>query len=116
MRAKELGKIISTIASDLRILEGKFTALHDIFGQMQEQNTALAKSLADLAEANKEMQAILSKAVVAPTSFVGGVPAFVSEDEQDLQWQLDNGLIDKKEFSDILRAAGFDNDEFDVEP
>lgn len=40
---------------------------------------------------------------------VGNVPLYMSEQEEDLQWQLENGQITKDELQDILKEAGLEN-------
>ena len=53
----------------------------------------------------------------APTtvSYASGVPLYMSEDEEDLKYQVEQGIVDKDLAADILRHAGFDNTEVDFE-
>jgi hypothetical protein len=59
-----------------------------------------------------ELEAALEEArntLPASVSMLGGVPLHVSEDEEEAKWQLENGLIDKKMYNDILEEVGLMN-------
>jgi DNA repair exonuclease SbcCD ATPase subunit len=59
-----------------------------------------------------ELEAALEEArntLPASISMLGGVPLHVSEDEEEAKWQLENGLIDKKMYDDILQEVGLMN-------
>lgn len=43
-----------------------------------------------------------------PQSFFGNAPIAVSETEEDAQWQLDAGLIDKREYQQLVAELGLD--------
>jgi len=43
-------------------------------------------------------------------------PAHMSEEEQELQFQLDNRLIDKKEYETLLEELDFQNASIDLDP
>jgi hypothetical protein len=59
-------------------------------------------------DAERDLQALKS-AVPVPHDFITGQPLYMSEQEEDLQHQLDTGQITKEELAEILKEAGLEN-------
>lgn len=54
---------------------------------------------------------ILAEPSPEPTITMTSVPLYMSEDEEDIQWQLDNNIIDQKVASALLKELEFENSE-----
>jgi hypothetical protein len=72
----------------------------------------LASAIEELKHSQEELRK-LREATPVPTQMVANAPLYMSEQEEDLQWQLDNGLITKEELQDVLKAAGIENTEIE---
>lgn len=51
----------------------------------------------------------------ASIPWTANAPMYISETEEDAQWQLDNNLISKEMYEEILHEAGLQNTEIQFE-
>lgn len=78
---------------DLKLLfEALRTTLNEVFLESKESKIRL-----DIAEKQPE-----------PVTFFGNAPLHVSEEAEDAKWQLDNGIIDRKLYEEILEEVGLE--------
>ena len=100
------------------ILEDQIERLFDLLASSNEERSTLLDAHRSLLEAHERVQKRLdeSTALVPAPRMVGNVPMHIPEYEEDARIALENGDIDKEMFNNILREAGFENTEIDLEP
>lgn len=101
-----LQKELDASSSVIDVLHGAVTAFRTNFESLLEAHTALVKAHDEL---------LRQKAEQTPPAMWANVPLHVPEYEEDAQWALDNNLVDKKLYQDILDAAGFENSEIEFD-
>lgn len=48
------------------------------------------------------------KEATKPVTFFGNAPIGISEEAEDAKWQLDNGIIDRQLYEEILKEVGLE--------
>ncbi len=81
----------------------------EIIVWLREQNQDLMDRLQELVGIIHHNQASIASLKHQPenATISGPEASWMSEEEIDAKWQLDHGYIDKTEYEDILKAAGF---------
>lgn len=92
------------------LLEGQVEKLMDQLSVKQDALDSLVTAHASLLDQFREQSKDLKEARTQPeqVSWMANVPLHVSEDEEEARWQLENGLIDRELFSEILSEVGLD--------
>lgn len=62
------------------------------------------KVWAELKDLRAEVQLLQKQ----PPLMWANAPLHVTEDEEDAKWQLDNGMIEKKEYEELLQQLGLE--------
>lgn len=90
------------------LLEGQIEKLVDQLSVLNDAHADLVTAHSSLLDAHREQAAALRQVreVQPVTSWNANVPLHVSEDEEEAQWQLENGLIDREMFNAVLEEAG----------
>jgi phage shock protein A len=116
-KSRRLLEQVVTRAEQLEDLANGYKTLADLQERVVSDLSARLDSreslLADLFRENEELKDRLSKPVVAPVS---SRPLHMSEEEQEAKFQLDNNMIDKKEYETLLAELDFQNASIDIDP
>lgn len=93
----------------------EFFRVFEAHVSLQDTHHGVVEELRRIADENRELRERIEKITdpPIPPSFFGNQPISVSEEEQDLQFQLDTGLIGKVEFDEGMQNIDFVNSVID---
>lgn len=102
-----------------RLLAMRNSAYRTAFLRSAASAETLSGLVSDLLKENKTLLESLLKAEAALQNYTAKRPIrtekmYLSDDEDDLKWQLDQGLIDFSQYEGMLEALGFENAEIQL--
>lgn len=108
---------------DAKRLEDKHEALREAFGQLTDRTVASETEARTLAREKNELQikvAVLMERLDLLANHLPEAPTeswnHISEEQEDADYQLHAGLIDRDEYEAILATAGAINTEVLIHP
>lgn len=108
---------VKILHEELEVTRDRLESVQAAHDSLTEAHTSLLKvhgeQTAKLAQAHERIEELLQPPE-QPVTWVGNAPIHVSEDEEEAQWQLENGLIDKGMYEEILKEVGFQNPTIEV--
>lgn len=108
--AVHLEGVVNGYATELGSEQGRSSYLFDSLNRSEAFTRDL---LAEIAVLNARLAAATKPVVVEPPQ---SRPIHMSEEEQEIKFQLDNHMIDKKEYETLLEELDFQNASIEIDP
>ena len=108
-KVESLEREVVELKAAQRAYETHASTLLSILQQSQRTFDKLATQYTDGLTRARQIQEEAAEALKNPAW--SPTPLFQSEEEEDLQYQLDRGLLDPTEYHEALRAAGINIEE-----
>lgn len=89
-----------------------FDLLESERARVEQLVGTLDKAIETLRQTQEELRKVREFTPLQP-QMVANAPLFMGEQEEDLQWQVKNGIINQEELEEILKQAGIENTEIE---
>ena len=106
-KVESLERRVVELEAAQRAYQGYASSLLSTLQSAQKSFDILARQYNDGLERAREIQEKAEEALQNPAW--SATPLYATEEEEDLQWQLDSGVLDPQEYENALERAGLLN-------